>query len=208
VVHTIGGCILDTDARQLYRNGEPVHLSPKAFALIEYLAAQAPRAIPKQELFDRLWPDTFVVEANLAVLIREVRAAIADEAKTVIRTVHGHGYACATQPAPAVPRTPGSHLLIRDGREYLLRIGENVIGRDPGATVMIASQSVSRRHAAITVTDHSATIADLQSKNGTFVNGLAVEHPSSLEDGSVVLFGSVEMIYRRAPELAETETAV
>lgn len=204
MVHTIGGCTLDTAARQLYRNGEPVHLSPKAFALIEYLVAQAPRAIPKQELFDRLWPDTFVVEANLAVLIREVRAAIADEAKTVIRTVHGHGYACAAQ--PAAPRTPGSHLLIRDGREYLLRNGENVIGRDPSATVMVAAESVSRRHAVIVVDEREATIADLQSKNGTFVNGLAVEHQRSLEDGSVVLFGKVEMIYRRAPELRETET--
>jgi Transcriptional regulatory protein, C terminal/FHA domain len=208
VVYTIGGCTLDTDARQLYRDGEPVHLSPKAFALIEYLAAHAPRAIAKQELFDRLWPDTFVVEANLAVLIREVRAAIADQAKTIIRTVHGHGYACAAHPAPAPSRAPGSHLLIREGREYLLQAGENVIGRDPSATVLVASQSVSRRHAVIVVDDRGATIADLQSKNGTCVNGLRVDRPRALEDGSVVVFGKVEMIYRRAPELIETETTV
>ena len=208
MVHTIGGCTLDTAARQLYRDGEPVHLSPKAFALIEYLVTQAPRAIPKQELFDRLWPETFVVEANLAVLIREVRAAIADEAKTVIRTVHSHGYACAAQPAPPAPRTPGSHFLIREGREYLLRDGENVIGRDPGVTVMVASQSVSRRHAVIVVDERGATIADLHSKNGTCANGLPVDQPRTLEDGSVVLFGKVEMIYRRAPELRETETVV
>lgn len=206
MAYTIGGCTLDAAARQLYRDGEPVHLSPKAFALVEYLAAQAPRAVPKQELFDRLWPDTFVVEANLAVLIREVRAAIGDPAKTIIRTVHGHGYACAAHPASAQSREPGSHLLIRDGHEYRLQAGENVIGRDPSATVTVVSQSVSRRHAVIVVDDREARIADLQSKNGTCVNGLPVDEPRALEDGSVVLFGKVEMIYRRAPELLETET--
>lgn len=207
MVYTIGGCTLDTGARQLYRGGEAVHLSPKAFALLEYLAAHAPRAVPKQELFDHLWPDTFVVEANLAVLIREVRAAIGDRAKTIVRTAHGYGYACETHPASA-PRPPGSHLLIRDGREYLLQAGENVIGRDPSAMVMVASESVSRRHAVIVVDERGATIADLKSKNGTSANGQPVDQPRTLEDGSVVLFGNVEMIYRRAPELRETETVV
>ena len=205
MLYTIGGCTLDTGARQLYRDGEPVHLSPKALALVEYLAAHAPRAVPKQELFDQLWPDTFVVEANLAVLIREVRAAIGDQAKTIIRTVHGYGYACTALPSSA-SRTPGSHLLIRDGREYLLQAGENVIGRDPSAMVMVASESVSRRHAVIVVDERGATIADLQSKNGTCANGLPVDEPRTLEDGSVVRFGKVEMIYRCAPELRETET--
>ena len=206
--YTIGECRLDVAARQLYRGDETVHLSPKAFALLEYLAAQAPRAVPKQELFDRLWPDTYVVEANLAVLIREARSAIGDGAKRLIRTVHGHGYACTLPPPfPQKPK-PGSHLLIREGREYHLQPGENVIGRDPTAAVMVASQSVSRRHAAIVVDDRGATIVDLHSKNGTRVNGIPVDQPRALEDGSVVGFGKVEMIYRRAPELLATETTV
>jgi pSer/pThr/pTyr-binding forkhead associated (FHA) protein len=71
---------------------------------------------------------------------------------------------------------------------------------------MVASQSVSRRHATIIVRDGGATIADQQSKNGTRVNGIAVNQPQTLEDGSLVAFGNVEMIYRRAPELLATET--
>lgn len=208
VIFTIGECRLDVVARQLYRGDESVHLSPKAFALLQYLAAQAPRAVPRQELFDRLWPDTFVVEANLPVLIREVRSAIGDEAKQIVRTVHGHGYACAEQPARPQRQESGSHLLIRGEREYVLQAGENLIGRDPDATVVLSSPSVSRRHATIVVNGGIATIADLQSKNGTRINGIPVDQPRALEDGSVVVFGKVEMIYRRAPELIATETTV
>jgi DNA-binding winged helix-turn-helix (wHTH) protein len=206
MVYTIGTCRLDVEARQLLRGDESVHVSPKGFALLEYLAQQAPRAVPKQELHDRLWPDTFVVEASLAVLIREVRAAIGDDRKQIIRTVHGHGYACAAEPFRADAVQPGSHLLIQDGREYLLQAGENVIGREPGVAVLVASQSVSRRHATIVVKEGGATIVDLHSKNGTRVNGIPVEHLQTLEDGSVVVFGSVEMIYRRPPELLPTVT--
>ena len=205
MVYTIGKCRLDMLARQLYRGDEPVHLSPKALALLEHLAAHAPRAVRKQELFDRLWPDTYVVEASLAVLIREIRSAIGDDAKRIIRTLHGHGYACAMQPERP-PRQPGSHMLIRDGREYLLQPGENVIGRDPSATVMVAAQSVSRRHAAIVIDERGATLVDLNSKNGTSANGIAVNQSQVLDDGSVVVFGKVEMIYRKAPELLATET--
>jgi hypothetical protein len=206
VVYTIGECRLDVVARQLFRGDQSIHLSPKVFALIEYLAVHAPRAVPKQELFDYLWPDTFVVEANLAVLVREARAAIGDDAKRIIRTVHGHGYACAATPPPELSLQPGSHLLIADGREYVLRAGENVIGRDPAAAVMVVSQSVSRRHAAIVIDDRGATVVDLNSKNGTTINGIPVDRPRTLEDGSVVVFGKVEMIYRRAAELSATET--
>lgn len=206
MVYSIGECRLDLVGRQLLRGNETVHLTPKAFALLEYLAGQAPRAVSKQELFDHLWPETFVVEANLAVLIREVRAAIGDEAKRIIRTVHGHGYACAATAEAKPAWEPGSHLLIREGREYILGAGENVIGRDPSVAVMLASSSVSRRHAAIVVNEQLATIVDLHSKNGTRLNGVTVDEPRALEDGSVVTFGTVEMIYRRAPESLRTET--
>ena len=205
MLYAIGNCRLDAVARQLHCGDEEVHLSPKAFALLEYLAGQSPRAVPKQELFDRLWPETYVVEANLAVLIREIRSALHDDGKRIIRTVHGHGYACVAR-AERAAQTAGSHLLIREGREYVLQAGENIIGRDPSAAVMVASQSVSRRHAAIVVNGREATIADLHSKNGTRLNGMRVDEARPLDDGSEVVFGSVAMIYRVAPELLPTET--
>src|SRR5262245_14089792 len=91
--------IVDSDTRQLLVNGTDVHLSPKAFDLLCLLLARRPNVVGKEELLRQVWPESYVAEANLNVLIGEVRRAIADDAKTprFIRTIHGVGYAfCAT----------------------------------------------------------------------------------------------------------------
>jgi DNA-binding winged helix-turn-helix (wHTH) protein len=59
-------CRLDTDARQLFRNAQPVPLSPKAFQLLKLLIEQRPRALSKDELLERVWPDVFVSPVSLA----------------------------------------------------------------------------------------------------------------------------------------------
>jgi Transcriptional regulatory protein, C terminal len=71
-----GDFIVDTDTRELLRESRPVHLSPKAFQLLELLVTARPRALSKDALYKRLWPNTFVVEANLSNLVGELRAAI------------------------------------------------------------------------------------------------------------------------------------
>lgn len=53
-------------------------LSPKAFELLRLLVEDRPRVVPKAELMQRLWPDSFVEEANLPVLVAEARATIGD----------------------------------------------------------------------------------------------------------------------------------
>ncbi|MGD9903044.1 MAG: transcriptional regulator, partial [Vicinamibacterales bacterium] len=78
--YAFGRCRLDTASRELVRDGEAVHLSPKAFELLRLLIDARPSVIAKAELMTKLWPDAFVVEANLPVLIGEVRAALGDTA--------------------------------------------------------------------------------------------------------------------------------
>ncbi|HEU4886852.1 MAG TPA: winged helix-turn-helix domain-containing protein [Thermoanaerobaculia bacterium] len=89
-----GDCTFDSAARTLQRAGEDVRISGKAFQLLELLLAARPNPIAKQELFAKLWPDTFVSDANLASLIKEIRQALGDDAKAprYIRTVHRFGY--------------------------------------------------------------------------------------------------------------------
>ena len=91
----IGDATFDSDARTLQRGGEAVHLTGKAFQLLEILLAARPNPVEKAELFAKLWPDTFVSEANLASLVKEIRAAIGDDARAprFVRTVHRFGYA-------------------------------------------------------------------------------------------------------------------
>src|SRR5687767_12236518 len=90
-----GPFVLDSDTRQLMRDGREVHLAPKAFDLLVALASERPNVVSKAALQERLWPDTFVVEANLSNLVAEIREATAYTNQTTawIRTVHAVGYA-------------------------------------------------------------------------------------------------------------------
>ena len=90
-----GSFTLDLETRRLYRDAEPLHLTPKAWQLLVELVNAAPRAMSKADLFTALWGDTFVEEANLTVLVAEIRAVLDDRARSprFIRTVHGFGYA-------------------------------------------------------------------------------------------------------------------
>ena len=84
----------DEARRQLSRSGQPLHVTPKVFQLLGILIAERPRAVSKDELQQRLWPDTFVADGNLPSLITELRSALGDDARKprYIRTHHGYGY--------------------------------------------------------------------------------------------------------------------
>jgi DNA-binding winged helix-turn-helix (wHTH) protein len=92
---SFGDFVLDLDARELLRGSEPVRLSPKAFQLLQILVTNRPKALSKADLQDQLWPDTFVVEKNLANLISEIREALGEDPSDprFIRTVPRYGYA-------------------------------------------------------------------------------------------------------------------
>src|SRR5215510_668976 len=86
---------VDSNTRQLLCDGTEIHLSTKAFDLLCVLIARRPNVVAKEELLREVWPDSYVAEANLNVVVGEVRRAIADNAQSprFIRTVHGVGYA-------------------------------------------------------------------------------------------------------------------
>lgn len=85
---------LDGPSGHLYREGVVIPLTPKAFAVLEYLVAQAGRLVGKQELLDAVWPGVFVGDAVLKVAIREIRRALGDDpqAPRFIETAHRRGY--------------------------------------------------------------------------------------------------------------------
>lgn len=197
-------CIFDSDTREVIREGQAVAISPKAFALLELLIDRRPKVVSKEEIHARLWPDTFVSPANLANLVVELRSELDDDARNprVIRTVPRFGYSFSAEAAPAaeIPRERGSaglsYRLIWGRREITLDPGENVIGRDRGAIVWIDDESVSRRHARISIGDGGATIEDLNSKNGTSVGGRKIHGPKPLTDRDVVKIGPATLKLR------------
>jgi pSer/pThr/pTyr-binding forkhead associated (FHA) protein len=89
----------------------------------------------------------------------------------------------------------------------VLNPGANVLGRDAGATVVIDHGSVSRRHARVLVRETGAFVEDLQSRNGTFVNGKAIDGLTELHDGDVVALGPVSLVIERISGGGSTETA-
>jgi DNA-binding winged helix-turn-helix (wHTH) protein/tetratricopeptide (TPR) repeat protein/TolB-like protein len=84
---------LDPVKRLLFRAGEPVALTPKAFDTLLILVQNAGRVLGKEELMRSLWPDTFVEDGNLTQNIFMLRKALGESATDrYIITVPGHGY--------------------------------------------------------------------------------------------------------------------
>lgn len=196
---------IDSESRQLVGDGITIHLSPKAFDLLCLLIAARPNAVAKADLHARIWPGVFVVDANLSVLVAEIRRALGDAAHVpkFIRTVHRHGYAfCAeaTDLRPGIAgrageSTPKAWLVWKE-RVLLLAEGENVIGRDPRCNVWLDVPGVSRRHARVVVSGDVVVVEDLGSKNGTFVADTPVLAPRPLHDGEMLQVGPVEVQFR------------
>ena len=160
-------------------------------------------AVSKASLYASLWPNVFVEETNLKSLVSELRAATGDDARKprFLKTVYGFGYAFQIEASDAATRFRMTHL----ARDFELHAGENVLGRDSEASVVIVMKSISRRHARITIAGDTATIEDLGSKNGTWVRGRRIAAPTELADGDEIRLGSVPLVFRATPG-GSTET--
>jgi DNA-binding winged helix-turn-helix (wHTH) protein len=209
-----GEFVLDLDARELFRGRQSIALSPKAYQLLESLVESRPKALSKIALQDRLWPDTFVVEKNLANLVAEIRGVLGDDPThpRFVRTVHRFGYAFRESPGEARPGDPINRggnprfrLVWSEGRAGLGE-GEHLLGRDPDLELFLDSPGVSRRHALISICGAEATIEDLGSKNGTFVDGKRLVAPRQLVDGDSVRVGSVELTFHVLQTRGSTRT--
>ena len=92
------------------------------------------------------------------------------------------------------------YLLVFDGDSSrmvpLKSDGELVLGRDPSNQVVLTDTLVSRRHACITLVDGLATIRDLDSQNGTRVNGETITGTRALVSGDVLGIGSVAISFQ------------
>ena len=74
------------------------------------------------------------------------------------------------------------------GLIFTLNEGELVVGRDPGCDIILSDSKVSRRHARFRRAGPDYFIEDLQSANGTLVNGEEISS-LKLEEGNIVIIG-------------------
>lgn len=200
---TFGPWTLDSDRRQLTRGGTPVSLSPKAFELLRLLAQHHEKAFSKAELHQYLWPDTFVSDGSLTILVAEIRDVLEDNADQplYVRTVRRFGYAfCAAVSTGEHAKTSGAPLssgwLIWGDKSIGLNEGETLLGRAADVHVRFDVPGVSRRHARIIFDGARVTLEDLNSQNGTYVRGERISGPATLKDGDEVCLGPVSIVFR------------
>jgi DNA-binding winged helix-turn-helix (wHTH) protein len=212
---TFDSFTFDSGMRALLADGHAAHLSPKAFDLLEMLLARRPDVVEKEEIYRTIWPNTFVGDATLNVVVAEIRRVMGDDSKApkYIRTVHRVGYAFCFEPvvdlaAPAKNRHASFNRcwLALNQRAFPLADGENIVGRDPQSTVWVDESGVSRRHARIFVKGGSATLEDMGSTNGTFIGNQRVDEPRDLIDGDAIRMGSTVMRFRMLSEAGPPET--
>lgn len=211
-----GPFVVNAPTRQLLRDEAEIHLSTKAFHLLWALIKRRPDVVTKAELLRLVWPDAYVVDANLNVLIGEIRRALDDEPQrpAYIRTVHGVGYAFSGNAIEEDrvprrgPREGARHWVVWKERTFVLSEGDNVIGRHPECSIWLNEPGVSRRHARIHIDGLTGrvVIEDLDSTNGTFVRQTPIVAPCALTDGDVLQIGSVELTFRAWSGDASRET--
>src|SRR5213596_3102110 len=126
-----GRCVFDRDRRELTLDGAIVHAGPK---LLRLLLDNRHRALSKDEIHKRLWPDTFVSDATLTSLVAELRAAVGDDARApeLIRTLYGYGYAFCGEIEADASRSPDPRL----GRSFRVILGDREISLGRGAHLL------------------------------------------------------------------------
>jgi len=97
---------LDTSNQCLLREGVPVDLAPKPFAVLRYLVENPGRLITHDELLDALWPETYVQPQVLRTYMLELRKVLGDDAAKprFIQTLPKRGYRFV---APVTERANG-----------------------------------------------------------------------------------------------------
>lgn len=101
-------------------------------------------------------------------------------------------------PAPPPARAWGKLTVLRgeaSARSFSLEEPVTTFGRSSGSDLVVRDRRVSKRHAQIRRQDGSATLYDLHSTNGTFVNGERITDPRILQPGDVIRMGETELVF-------------
>lgn len=90
-------------------------------------------------------------------------------------------------------------------RDWIIPVGESIIGRESSCDLPLVYPLVSRRHARLNCTETVCTITDLESANGTIFNGarLNPNEPVELADQTHITIGPFEITVHLIPRIAD-----
>lgn len=106
--------------------------------------------------------------------------------------------------APASPAPAESWLELPEGQMFWLK-GRCTIGRQADNDLVLDAPELSRHHALISVDGGHYVVSDLHSRNGTYLNRMAITRPAVLRDGDEILFGTIKARFRRKRRWFSTE---
>ncbi len=88
-----GNVEIDMDAAIVKKNGEILNLTAMEYKLLVYLVTNKNRVIPKNEIFENVWEDSFVSDGTLNVHLRHLREKVEEDSNSpeYIKTVRGMG---------------------------------------------------------------------------------------------------------------------
>jgi len=148
-------------------------------------------------------PDEAIAEAR-----RELEAVLAEaaaergwrlEGPPIVRIGFGDGSPSSVSIEPTVEPgelTPYATLQETDGRVIPIGNNRSVVGRTSSADVHLAKDDVSRQHALVWREAGAIWLVDLDSANGTFVNGEPISDVIDLIDGDTLTFGGASFVFR------------
>lgn len=190
-------------------NAYTVHLHPKDFAQVASYASGLSRQMEawlaqvatRRELtvLDKIEVE-IVEDSSASQRNPRIEAAITDHPHGVPQRRGSRPQRGPSRPSPAQatsvfevarPSTAGAPMYFSatNGRTFDIPEGTSTVGRSPDNTIVLDSPDVSRRHARLERSGGHLRIYDLNSTNGTRINGEAV-HISDVQEGDEVRIGS------------------
>lgn len=192
----IGDWLVEPALGQIARGQKSIRLRPRAMDVLLCLASDPGKVVSRQRLIDTVWHTVHVTDNVVSQVVTELRTALGDDARSpsYIENIPRRGYrlvapVCRLDDGLPVAGDLSLFMLAGPGLDFTLKRGENLIGRSSGADIRVNLTQVSRLHARIVVEGRAATVEDMGSKNGTYVNGELISSPTRLELGDEIALG-------------------
>src|SRR3954466_5620739 len=202
---------LDVAAFTLRREGTAVRLEKIPMEVLVLLVERAGTLVARDSIHAALWGSDVFLDRDAAIntAMRKIRKALGDDVERPrwVETIVGKGYRFVGAIVPGTidrQRQGAVYRLTRGPHAFALQHGENLIGRDPEVHVFLDHPSVSRRHARISITAGRAMLEDLNSRNGTSVDGRGITSPTEVHDGTVIGLGPITLTFVSLASVAST----
>ena len=189
---SFGPFLLLAEQRLLLEGDRPVRLGSRAFDILVFLIERAGEVVGKEELIARVWPQTFVEEANLKLQVSTLRRALGDGQgrNRYIVTIVGRGYNFVApirieEPSRASP----SPTIAPAALHNLPFATTRMIGRDESAAMLVSQLSQQRLVTIVGpggIGKTTVALAIAERMIGSYVHGVWLIDLAPLRDARLV----------------------